>query len=79
MANALALRLRAVSKYVVRQEQTGFVQGMFIFYTLFFAWEAMEWVGETGQQCFMLNIYFDKAYDWVDWSLPSKGQALRTF
>ena len=30
------------------------------------AWEAVEWAHEIGQQCMMLKIDFNKAYDRVD-------------
>lgn len=35
-------------------------------------WEAMEWVQETSQQCLVLKIDFDKAYDRIDWSFISE-------
>ena len=68
----LALSIWLVAKYAGQQEQTGFVQEKFILDDVVLAWEAMEQANEIGQQCIMLNIDVDKAYDRGDWSFLSK-------
>ncbi len=58
MAKALALRMRGVASRIIREEQTGFVQGRFILYTGISAWEAMDWAWETGREFLFLKIDF---------------------
>lgn len=48
LVKALASRIRRVASRIVRQEQMGFVQGIFILNTMISAWESMEWAKETG-------------------------------
>lgn len=59
LAKALALRMQRVVSWIVREEETGFVQGRFILDIVISAWEAMDWARETSQDFLFLKISFE--------------------
>ena len=63
---SLTMRIQSISRYVVRKEKIGFVQGRFILDTVVSTYETMEQARDTSRQCLMLKTNFNEAYDHVD-------------
>ncbi|GLJ49275.1 hypothetical protein SUGI_1041170 [Cryptomeria japonica] len=71
LAKILALRLQDILPKIISSTQTGFIKGRYILENVITSWEAMNWAKLSQQNCAMLLLDFEKAYDRVEWNFIS--------
>jgi len=67
LAKLLAGRLQAVLPNIIRQNQTGFVEGRSISDNVFIAQESLGWAEESNQDLVLLLLDFEKTFDRIEW------------
>ena len=67
LAKVLAIRIEKILPNIINSTHTGFVKGRYILENLITCWEAMNWAKASSQDCAMLLIDYEKAYDRIEW------------
>ena len=70
LAKVLAIRIEKILPNIINSTQTSFVKGRYILENLITCWEAMNWAKASGQDCAMLLIDYEKAYDRIELGFP---------
>ena len=72
LAKMLAMRMTPILSSIVSPHQHGFIKGRNIYDNILTAMVGMEYVQFTKQECVLLQLDLDKAYDRITWSFVSE-------
>ena len=72
MAKMIAMQMTPVLNSVVSPYQHGFIKGRNIYDNILTAMVGMEYAQFTKQECVLLQLDLDKAYDWITWLFVSE-------
>ena len=71
-AKVIATRLSPILGKVVTLHQHGFIKGRSIYDNILAAMVGIDYAKLSNQECVLLQLDLDKAYDRIGWSLISK-------
>ena len=72
MAKMIATRISPILGTIVMPHQDGFIKGRSIYDNILAAMVGMEYAQFTKQECILLQLDLDKAYDRITWSFVSE-------
>ena len=77
LAKMIANKMSPILNSIVSQHQHGFIKGRSIYDNILTAMVGMEYAQFSKQECVLLQLDLDKAYDRITWSFVS--EVLRKF
>ena len=72
LAKMIKMRMTPILNSIVSPHQHGFIKGRNIYDNILMAMVGMEYAQFTKQECVLLQLDLDKAYDWITWSFVSE-------
>ena len=72
LAKMITTRMTPILNSIVSPHQHEFIKGRSIYDNILTAMVGMEYAQFTKQECILLQLDLDKAYDWITWSFVSE-------
>ena len=72
LAKMIAMNMAPILNSIVSPHQHGFIKGRSVYDNILAAMVGMEYAQFTKQECIIIQLDLDKAYDWITWSFVSK-------
>ena len=77
MAKMIAIRMMPSLSDIVSPHRHGFIKGRSVYDNILAIMVGMEYAQFEKQEYILLQLYLDKAYDWISWSFIQ--DVLKTF